>query len=683
MSSTRSRDDDAAIWMGARFESALLKLVIVNLWRLLKSCSEPIGRLIAFLLWTGRSTYWMVRETVRFLRQLVKWMMSSVDMSWAGNWCPLDLRRWHAALGAFIVVGIVGAIVQKVQERFDEFLRRKRDVLDKMAASKSYAEWSLHSLELRNLRNVKKTNKMKPSREMRLFDENLFVRKLNHLKQVFEGGDINDIVMALRTDLVRKLGNMTDSHIYQYPEALAPIREYIAEVKRLLEYVTENNFPDFSLSEKLSFLQETRHTFGRTALLLSGGGALGAFHFGVVKALLDCGLLPRIVGGSSAGSIASAVVGTHNDAELRDMFEHLEDLEIEFFSNSTLRQFLAHLLVKGHLHDESHLQNKLKKLIGNHTFLEAYEKTGRVVNVVVCAADANEPPRVLNYLTSPHVIIWSAVAASSAFPGLFPAQGILSRNSRGEEVSFSMQDAFGTGRLWRDGSLEEDLPIGALREMFNVNYFMVSQTNPHIVPILNFKNQFNRKIANAIEIEWKHRCQQLQNLLPDGVPSKWLTLFSQTWEGDVTMVLPTGSYWTMGKAVVNPTKKEVLEATHTGELATWEQLSAIQCNCTVEKVLDSCLSEVTAQMKRQHVFNPIKCRIPSWLHMPVLGMPNVESLESLLSIEEGAAPVTPQREFDFRTGKPDCCDESGITVGRMKLFDSEGYSSCGLDVIAP
>lgn len=53
--------------------------------------------------------------------------------------------------------------------------------------------------------------------------------------------------------------------------------------------------------------------------------------------------------------------------------------------------------------------------------------------------------------------------------------------------------------------MEEDLPFRALREMFNVNYFLVSQTNPHIVPILNFKNQFNRKVAKIVEIEWKHR----------------------------------------------------------------------------------------------------------------------------------------------------------------------------------
>lgn len=60
-------------------------------------------------------------------------------------------------------------------------------------------------------------------------------------------------------------------------------------------------------------------------------------------------------------------------------------------------------------------------------------------------------------------------------------------------------------RRWRDGSLEEDLPMRTLSEMFNVNYFMVSQTNPHIVPALNMKRRVNRKLGNLLEAEWKHR----------------------------------------------------------------------------------------------------------------------------------------------------------------------------------
>ncbi len=45
----------------------------------------------------------------------------------------------------------------------------------------------------------------------------------------------------------------------------------------------------------------------------------------------------------------------------------------------------------------------MQALIGNWTFLEAYERTGRVLNVTVSPADTNEPPRLLNYLTTPQV----------------------------------------------------------------------------------------------------------------------------------------------------------------------------------------------------------------------------------------------------------------------------------------
>lgn len=43
--------------------------------------------------------------------------------------------------------------------------------------------------------------------------------------------------------------------------------------------------------------------------------------------------------------------------------------------------------------------------------------------------------------------------------------------------------------------------------MFNCNHFLVSQTNPHIVPLLNLKKAFSRKWANILEAELKHRCQ--------------------------------------------------------------------------------------------------------------------------------------------------------------------------------
>lgn len=56
-----------------------------------------------------------------------------------------------------------------------------------------------------------------------------------------------------------------------------------------------------------------------------------------------------------------------------------------------------------------------------------------------------------------------------------------------------------------------------------------------------------------------HRCQLLQWMLPEWFPSKWLMLFTQPWEGDVTMILPA-ELWLLGKTIVNPTTEELLRS---------------------------------------------------------------------------------------------------------------------------
>ena len=59
---------------------------------------------------------------------------------------------------------------------------------------------------------------------------------------------------------------------------------------------------------RLAFFNETRHAYGRTALLLSGGAALGFYHVGVVKTLIENRLMPRVLGGSSAGYVFLTVI---------------------------------------------------------------------------------------------------------------------------------------------------------------------------------------------------------------------------------------------------------------------------------------------------------------------------------------------------------------------------------------
>jgi hypothetical protein len=94
------------------------------------------------------------------------------------------------------------------------------------------------------------------------------------------------------------------------------VQDYINEVVDQLRYLSNNHFASFPLMQKLVFFRETRHAFGRTALLLSGGASLTMYHLGVVRALYEGGLLPRVISGSSGGSIVAAWICTATDEEL-------------------------------------------------------------------------------------------------------------------------------------------------------------------------------------------------------------------------------------------------------------------------------------------------------------------------------------------------------------------------------
>lgn len=128
------------------------------------------------------------------------------------------------------------------------------------------------------------------------------------------------------------------------------------------------------------------------------------------------------------------VVGTMSPPKL-DSF--LEDswYSLQFFDQlGGIFAVVNRIMRRGAVHDIRQLQKLLRHLTSNLTFQEAYDMTGRVLCITVCSARKHEPPRCLNYLTSPHVVIWSAVTASCAFPGLFEAQELMAKDRFGEII---------------------------------------------------------------------------------------------------------------------------------------------------------------------------------------------------------------------------------------------------------
>lgn len=600
----------------------------VTLWRIFAVFGSPLRKLVSLYIFSGRSVWALAVDCQRLVYRAIGWLSApttNVKLLRAGLPFVSLPRRWHYALAVTTVLGAIVAVKKRIHDATDKVALQKRALMAAARQATSYNEWLLAATKLKALdRRTPALAAAAAAKDQRLYDSHLLAARLRLLQMARAAGDLRTMMDAIRPDLIRNLANMTNRSLHDASPLMPEVvQDYIAEVKLQLDYITRQ--PGLPLDEKLSFLRETRHTFGRSALVLSGGGSLGVFHLGIVKALFENGLLPKVLSGSSVGSIISAIIATRNDEELSALFKALHEVDLSFFSSSTFGQFVRHVLLKGTLHDHKVLQKRLRIILEDVTFLDAYNKSGRILNVAVCAADTNEPPRLLNYLTAPNVVVWSAVSCSSAFPGLFKPQDLLAKDQHGNFVRFT-GDESGKARRWRDGSLEEDLPMRGLAEMFNVNYFICSQTNPHIVPALNIKRHLNHTFSDLLEYEFKHRCKQLHMLLPSWLPGGyWLKVLSQPWEGDVTMVLPS-MVWQIKKAISNPTKEELHESLKQGEKVTWTKLSAIQAACSIELAFDRCLAFAKAaelaeresaaatsgMSSRSGRLGGMRSRIPSW-----------------------------------------------------------------------
>lgn len=85
----------------------------------------------------------------------------------------------------------------------------------------------------------------------------------------------------------------------------------------------------------------------------------------------------HILTGSFHICAVAACVGTRDDEELAELFDNAECFDLSFFSNNTVAEFVKHFISTGTLHDARVLQMRLKRLLGNATFLQAFQHSGK------------------------------------------------------------------------------------------------------------------------------------------------------------------------------------------------------------------------------------------------------------------------------------------------------------------
>ncbi len=429
------------------------------------------------------------------------------------------------------------------------------------------------------------------------YDYRMVRARVEELRRLREDHRVRELVFVLHEGLHGNLGNIANPSLYAHCRAGTKIllESYLHEVAICLNYLCDNEFDEFPLDEKVLFFKRTGSSFGRSGLMLSGGATLGMFHLGVIKALWQEQLLPRVITGSSAGSIIAGAIGTRSDDELDAAFQPGE-LHLEAWRTVDLRTAWKRRAFM----DPVQLETCLASNMGEFTFEEAFEKTRRIVGITVSPVDTHQHGRLLNYLSAPNVLMRRASLASCSIPGVFPAVSLLAKSYGGETVGYM------PSHKWQDGSLRADLPMLRLARLHNVNHYIVSQTNPHVVPFMRSERKrlqrgrglgaFASELArSSLQVYSKHVVETARNHMdPEGfgrILEKVHAITTQRYSGDVT-IFPKQPPKKLLQVMSNPTDADIQRFIEEGERRTWPQIERIRNSTVISRTFESCLQRM-------------------------------------------------------------------------------------------
>ena len=228
------------------------------------------------------------------------------------------------------------------------------------------------------------------------------------------------------------------------------------------------------------------------------------------------------------------------------------------------------------------------------TFEEAYEKTGRYINISVAPAEQHQTSRLLNAITTPNVLIRSAVQASCTVPGVFPPVVLKAKNFNGE-----LQDYL-PSRKWVDGSVTDDLPTKRLARLYGVNHYIVSLINPLTRPFLAnpddnevvsllfkpMKSFLTESLRSAVKLR-NHLALPLPKSATAAIDVLY-SVFEQSYDADIK-IIPEKLLIPALRLLSKPSVKEVLTLMEAGEKSTWPKIPRIHSNTRISRLIDTIL----------------------------------------------------------------------------------------------
>ena len=465
-----------------------------------------------------------------------------------------------------------------------------------MESATCYDEWREAAIEHDDESGAARWREINQSRR---YDYASIQTRLEHLRKLRENEDDRGLLFALNEGIHGNMGGMGKSELYGKSKFGTKhlIEDYVNEIAESLEHLASPAVDSISFEEKIDFFQRASHCFGRSALMMSGSGTLLYFHLGVAKAMWAERLLPDIISGSSGGAFVGGVVSACTEEELDELFEfgiqHDRD-----DPSGLLARILASVGKERMKADD--IWRALEEFLPDYTFEESFKITGRHMNVSVAPAENHQKSRLLNADTSPNVFMREAVLASTAIPGFFPPVVLMAKNDQGE------RQAYHGSRKWVDGSLSEDLPAKRLARLYGVNHYIVSQTNPYVIP---FIDTTKRKTDAVSEVKyalidtaraWINAgaaiFEKPLSLVPEveRLTNSALSVINQSYVGDIT-ISPISKLHNPLKTLSWRTTDEIIGLIDEGERATWPRIERIRIQTRISRTLDPILRDYEEQ----------------------------------------------------------------------------------------
>ncbi|MFB2539456.1 MULTISPECIES: DUF3336 domain-containing protein [unclassified Acinetobacter] len=469
-----------------------------------------------------------------------------------------------------------------------------------LSQAQTYQEWKNTALELDRITG---REAWKFENQSSYYDYELIGQRYARITRLQKNPD-QQLALAqyLREGLSFDIGNIAHPLLFTHTFVGTKkiIEDYIDSVCQAFEYVASDAFTAFNLDEKVTYFQGASSAYGQPAMMLSGGATLGLFHSGVCKALFEQDLLPKVFSGASSGALVAGMMATHDDEQLIDLLNGDGFYEYAF----KFRDVVNIIKDRGGIADIHALKNFLRKNLGEYTFAEATACSQRKVSIVVAPYSVERQPQIMNEITAPDLLIWSACLASCAVPFMFPAVKLTTKRADGEYTPYM------SGVRWVDGSVRSDFPQDKMAKLYNINYSIASQVNPHIVPFMQSDAQRYRKnflswpsrllrhqsrgaALEAMDFARTHLDSMpfAQRLLDHGYG-----IIGQRYYGDINIV---GDYSLRhyGYMLQNPTLPLFKRLQREGERATWPRLSNIEIHARIGKTLERCLNQLLAEQQ--------------------------------------------------------------------------------------